>query len=310
MLSPIQQNRQSGQTLSEYSLGIALVAILSLTALSNLGGNLKVAFKQMIPKAAPSAIVNTMPTTNNPTNAPNGSVKLQTGSSNGNIAGNFSESVIEPHDYTTRLTGTVTTLGANGTTFQLANQVKALGEKMLASGEITETEANKLYALANQGYRLAELEKQVEDASKRNSSTGDFLGSSISFDGKNYTIPEVAGLIGFGTPTDLTQDIKKNSNYMLETADASPETLAFIQLYQDAISVPGLQNSEAKGVISQLSSEISYLTDAISNLIYGAYDPNITLENLNKNTVSVATVYDSTSLCYVGNGKSDAASCK
>ena len=299
---------QHGQSLTEYGLGIGLVALIALAGLTSLGENLNIAFENMIPKPSPPVAVSVPPI--GLANVSGGSGSSQGPAQTGAPAKFSGNSVIKPADFTTSLTSTVTTLGANGTTFELAKQLKAMAAKMLASGEITETEANKLYMLANQGYRLADLEKQVEEASKRNGSTGAFLGSSITFDSKSYTMPEVASLIGFGTPTELRQDIVANNNYMLETKDASPETLAFINLYQDAISGPNLQNSPAKGVVSQLSSEISYLTDDVSNLIYGAYAPDITLENLNQNTVSAATVYDSTAICYVGNGHSGPSACK
>lgn len=300
----ISRHCQSGQALSEYGLGIGLVALVALAGLTNLGGNLKVSLEKMLPQAPPPLAATAPPAispaagsgnTGTPGALPIAAVAGRPAAFNGT-------SIIQPANFTTRMTGTVATLGANGTTFELSNQLKSMAGKMLESGEISEAEANKLYALANQGYRLAALEKLVEDASRSHSSTAAFLASSINFDGKTYTMPEVAGLIGFGTPTELRQDIVANSNYMLETKDASPETLAFINLYHDAISSPNMQNSPAKGVVSQLSSEISYLTDGISNLIYGAYDPNITLENLNQNTVSAATVYDSTAICYIGNG--------
>lgn len=286
-----------GQSLVEYGLCIGLVVLLALVGLQALGVNLNVCFTNMIPDpkaavaASPSAA--TLPVSGTSVTIP------PAGSGGGGTKGS---SVVKASDYTVRMAGTVATLGANGTTFELSSQLKAIADKLRSSGEITDAEANKLVALANQGFRLAELEKKVEEASKRSGSTQGFLQSSIQFDGKSYTMPEVAGLIGFGTPTDLTQDIKNNSNYMLETSNASPETLAFITLYQDAISGANIQNSEAKGIVSQLSSEISYLTDAVSNLIYGAYDPNISLENLNKNTASQASVYDSTAICYIGNG--------
>ncbi len=303
-----RQHLQHGQSLTEYGLGIGLVALISLAGLTSLGGNLKIALENMIPKPTPPVAVS-VALPGGPAKGSGSSSSSQGPTQTGAPVSFSGNSVIKPADFTTNLTSTVTTLGANGTTFELAKQLNAMSAKMLASGEISETEANKLYALANQGYRLANLEKQVEDASKRNSSTGAFLASSINFDGKTYTMPQVASLIGFGTPTELRQDIKANNNYMLETNDASPETLAFINLYQDAINSPNLQNSEAKGVVSQLSSEISYLTDDVSNLIYGAYAPDITLENLNQNTVSAATVYDSTAICYVGNGHSGPSSC-
>jgi Flp pilus assembly pilin Flp len=207
---------------------------------------------------------------------------------------------IKPSDYSLNLTNVVQTIGANGATSQLAQELQALAKKMKDSGEIDQAEADKILALANQGFRLADLENLVETQSKNAGSTQAFLASSINFNGKTMSMQDVAGIIGYGTPTDLTEDIKNDPNYMMSTQYASPETLTFLNLYNDATGVNGIQNQEAKNVVTKLSSEIAYLTDAVSNLIYGASDPNITLENLRGNTASQATVYDSYGICYTG----------
>lgn len=285
-----------GQSSTEYGLGIGLVALLTVGALHMLGNTLNISASNMIPDHSPSVAL-----------PPVGGViaidrlpadqKISPGAD-----GYRSRGILKISDFTIRMAGTVATLGANGTTFELSGQLKAIAVKLQQSGEISDAEANKLLALANQGFRLAELEKQVEEASKHTGSTHDFLQSSIQFDGKRYTIPEVAALIGFGTQSDLIEDIRNNPNYMLETETALPETLAFINLYHDAISGANIQNSEARGVVSQLSSEISYLTDAVCDLIMSSYDPSVALDDLKKNTASQATVYDATAICYVGNG--------
>lgn len=291
---------RSAQAMTEYMIGASLIAVISIGALFALGNNLDDLLKMLLPAppktmtanagkpisvdvAAPP--VSNIPDVAVPPTSPTGA------------------NAVSVSDYSGSLTSIVSTVGANGATSQLAAQLVALAAKLKESGQISDEEANKLVSLANQGFRLADLERSVEEASKTKGSTQAFLQSSINFDGKTYTIPEVAGLIGFGSPTDLTQDIQNNSNYMLEStpsSTAAPETLAFLNRYQDVINSPNIQNSEAQKVVSQLSSQISYLSDAVSNLIYGANDPNISLENLNKNTASVATVYDSHSICYLG----------
>jgi len=212
-------------------------------------------------------------------------------------------SAIDLPGLSTGMAARVQTLGANGTTSLLAVQLQALAEKLLKDETITQDSANKILALANQGFRLAALERSIEDASQKANSNQEFMNTSILFDGKNITMADAANLIGFTTPTDCNQDIATNPAYMLNPANASPETLSFINLYQAALSDPSITNSaEAQGLISQLSSQISYLSDDVGNIIWSAQLTSQSLTTIHNNVISYASTYDSTAICYMGNG--------
>jgi len=165
--------KDCGQGLSEYSLGIALVAVVSLGALTLLGGSLSDVFENLLPKdfkspmavatipkpLAPEVIapVPQQPATQTQTQiqtpglpADGFSLKLSNG-----------KTLAFPQ-YPKDMRKSIETLGANGTTSLLAGTLQALIKQLKDAGEITDAQAANLMAVANQGYKIAGMEKTVE----------------------------------------------------------------------------------------------------------------------------------------------------
>lgn len=277
----------AGQSLTEYGLIMSLVALLSLGGLIDLGKNVSNLATHMIPGYQAPASSGVPPGSNGGVGASTG------GGGNGGVQGNVSLSL---QDYPTELTSSVQTAGVNGTTMQLSSQLKSIAQTLLASGQIPEEDANRLTALANQGLRMAALESQIEAASQKAGSNEAFLNTPIMFEGQAFLVKDAGNLIGFSTTGNPATDLTADAHYMLSTHTAQPETLAFLNLYNDAAAIPGLQNTETMAIVQKLSAEVSYLSDVASDHVNSAHLPTTTLGGLQQQTISSATAFDSHSI--------------
>jgi len=280
-----------GNTIVEYTLiGIAVI-VVSIGALNLLGQSIHGAFA-----AVKGSMENSIQSSN--------SAIAQHASAKANfVAGVSSQITINantPSVLSGSLASLVQTSGANGATAALSLQLQTLANQLLSEGKISQDEANKLLALANQGFIIASLESQIEAASKSAASNQDFLNTTINFQGTSYLVKDAANLIGFSSPGNPTTDLSANSNYMLQTNTASPQTLAFLNLYQQAINSPELTTAGAVASVQQLSAQISYLSDVTCDLANSAYNPQITLTALHQQTISSATAYDSSQIAQMG----------
>ncbi len=91
----------------------------------------------------------------------------------------------------------IATVGANGTTTALANDITSKAKQSLSSGEISQEEYDIIMRVANKGHEIAALQGMLSSAaSKANGSAGSYDSMNITFNGKSYS------------PSELSQHLK------------------------------------------------------------------------------------------------------
>lgn len=180
----------------------------------------------------------------------------------------------------------VETSGANGTTTLLLSALEQLAQDMQAAGAINAVQASSLKDLANQGHRIAEIERTIEDFAA-GLGPGDQMGSaSIMFEWMGYN-----------------KDILAR-----EVSSGGSEMRHFKQLYQDAVDQGALNDPAAKAVVEQLVSYIELLGNAFYDATFWA-DNAKELNERTAGTVSQKTDLSSSSICATGGGTDSGIQC-
>lgn len=140
--------------------------------------------------------------------------------------------------------------GANGATELLSNTLTLRADTLLASGEITQEQANLLYDLANEGHTLAESQAVFENALQTGQST-------VLFGNKKYKLTEYGFLLGFKKRTTPEE------NWELNPTIASPLLQPFAAQYQAVTQSDMFQNPTVKEQVGSLVIQIGALSDSI-----------------------------------------------
>jgi len=285
--------RKAGQTLTEYGLIGGSLAVVCIAALSQLGGNIASVTTHVIPPpqhlsltAQPQA-QDTVPMT--------GSV-----SSINNANPQFKELAIPQN-----LPAFIQVAGANGTTALFSNQFRNMGEHMLAKGEITEEQANYFYELANQGNRIATIEKLIEDAMKNGRDT-------VLFEGRTYTPYELSSRVGWPEEPSsyYTMRIDTANDAMNRAPDNRSETMqTFLSSYQKLEQSGGLNNPTIQKNVSALSAKISYLSEMVQANVSDQYW-GVTTTPLDSYIASHTSYWSASQICDTGKGKTVGITCQ
>jgi hypothetical protein len=216
----------------------------------------------------------------------------------------------------TNMAQMVDTSGANGTTELLASQLEQMAKQLLDTGKIDQAQYGSMVELANQGHRIAEIERQVELAAASTATKADFLKQKVSVDGKSYSMQQVfEDLIGWEdginasdrTPADA---FSKNS--------VNDETGKFISLYQQLQHSGAMSDPQIKASVENLSGQITFLSeltqDASQTIFYNDLTPKqmsgMMVADVKKNTsISQATNGNSAQICTTGNSSDTGTHC-
>lgn len=99
-------------------------------------------------------------------------------------------------------------MGANGSTELVANPIVKSAEQQLSAGSITETQYNKLIALAKEGYNFVALQAAVETAAGKLKKGNNIKSIDVKVNGKSMTVQEVWEKIGYNDePSSLPTEI-------------------------------------------------------------------------------------------------------
>jgi len=141
--------------------------------------------------------------------------------------------------------------GANGATDYLASTLTQRTEALLASGAITQEQANELYKLANAGHNLASAQTVLENAL----ATGQ---TSITVNNQSYSLQEYAYQLGYKVSTSAVQ------NWQVNPGDANTFLEPFAQQYALVKQSPAMQDPQVGQQVSSLVMQIGALSDAIN----------------------------------------------
>jgi hypothetical protein len=199
-------------------------------------------------------------------------------------------------DFSTKLV----TLGANGTTDLLATQLTLVAQALKEIGAITEAQSEDLLNLANQGHTIAQAERLIEDSvsGKTQSSTGMY-----TFQGKEYTLDQLAGQIGFG---GVSMDEVANP---LTSDKAEPVLANFQSLYTTAQRDGSLEIPEVKALVDQASSQILTTGELVED-VYTREQITDDYAAFKTRLASNATNASSGAICTAGRNTDTGQSCR
>lgn len=307
MFKLIIHHKLPGQSLTEYALGIGLVALVSAGALMMLGNQLQGSFAGMLGSApAPSPIGASS------TAAGGGSGETPSSASTGmpeNLAPDKTGSALtlkeDAESIPADLPGFIQTAGANGTTSLFSNQLKQMGEQLLATGEINQDQANAFFNLANQGNRIATVEKLIEQADQSGS-------SSVTFEGKSYTPYELSRSIGWPDEPSSYYSMNVTSGADIVNRspnNRSPEMQAFVSAYQTLEKSGGLSNPGIAQAVGAMGAKIAYLSEVVESNVADRQWGNTSVA-LQDYVASSTSYWKASEICGAGGGTTSGVTCQ
>jgi Flp pilus assembly pilin Flp len=301
-----QENRKAiklaGNTLPEYALIGSLVIVGSVGGLILLGGNLQgefSSFGQSLKRIQPSQSASGFNLSQ---------IAAQTGlspSGNSVMYTTRTGAVIALPDYPQPISTTVNTIGANGTTALMANQILKIAQQLLDAGDISEEQYGTLVALANQGHYIAEVERILEAAAAQVTTSEEYESTTVSFNGKEYTMNSLRMLIGFGTGSNNPATIKNP----LSDTRAYPEASKFQALYQAAIESGALSDPVSRQIVETLATEIVYLSEVANCTSTEILQNSLTPDQMTQRLTSHMTHRDSSGICREGRSLDNGIQC-
>jgi Flp pilus assembly pilin Flp len=242
-----------GSSITEYTLPIALIAVAGIISLTAFGDSLQGIFASYGNKP------NLAPTNKQAASAPSAN-ESQTPSLSGapETASETSPDIIDdklaPPSFLSNISSAIDSTGANGTTEELASYLSQYVAQKLKEGKITESQANILQDLANEGHSLAAYQKALETAFVNKSQT-------ISYNGQSYSIEAFGKLIG-----GQNADKKTVSSVESNTSSVVGEKLqTFLSKYQQAVNSNAMIDPQIYADVSSLSSNIVTISASLGN---------------------------------------------
>jgi Flp pilus assembly pilin Flp len=203
------------------------------------------------------------------------------------------------------------TLGANGTTKLLSQQLAELARQLLADNKISQSQSNILMQMANQGFQIAQVESMVEDATQQAGGDIEKLKSMrYSYNGESDTAYDLAAKVGFNnhSPTDYA-----NLNILTDTSNAQYEMAGFLNFYNQAQAAGLMDIPEVKASIDSAATQIASTGETVETLLYTTTIRNEgaipSYDDFKSKLASSATQMNSASICTTGNFSTDGVSC-
>jgi hypothetical protein len=222
---------------------------------------------------------------------------------------------------TSPLGQSIATLGANGTTTVLANNLAQLAQELLESGDISESQYNILIQLSDAGHKQAMIEAVIEHAanSAAGASSSTFLDNTqVVLDGHTKTIGELWNSLGYNAPggggryfTSTGKVVNTLPADLLHPAssDVASSLEAFLDVYHQAESSGALSDPVVEQVVSSLSTQIALTSDALVQAVGQVYLGNSPAGQIQTLAASATTHMDSAGICTAGSGTDSGVSC-
>jgi polyhydroxyalkanoate synthesis regulator phasin len=291
---------RSGQTLSEYTLVGCLVSVVAIVGLIGLGGNLDEAMRRILPSPSQKAVASPAVTAAVPAPLP----------MDGPIPVSLTGQTVLVDMAPVNAKNNIQTAGVNGTTTLLANQLIAIEQDLAQNGELTPEQASLFSNLANQGHRMANIERLVEQAATMATDTESYRQVRLTLDGQQYAPDELHNMLGW-------KDAHMHA-FMLTSPEAainmlpekqSVELKTFLSMYSALAQSNALQNPQVKASVDQLVTQIAFLSDVTKNASAGLIrgDWSVPMKDL---VVSESTDINSVGICQNGQQTDTRQSCQ
>lgn len=303
-----------GQSLTEYSVAIALVVLVVTPALILFGGQLKNAWQGFNTGISPTkrtqvAITNSTALQQ----AMNATVRFQT--AKGTMI-TLNSALSNPLDKN------ISTLGANGTTAMLADSLSNVAKQLLDSGDISQTQYNVLIQLSNAGHTQAQLQTVIEQAMK-NMPQGEapytyMANTQVTLNGKTSSLYDIWNTLSYGAPnggyryfpaTDTAINTLPTDLLHPPSSNVLSSLSAFLDVYHQAESSGALSDPAVAQVVSSLSTQIALSSDTLMQAVGEVYLGHSSAGQIPSLEVSVATNMNSAGICTTGNGTDSGVQC-
>ena len=217
---------------------------------------------------------------------------------------------VELPNYPNNIQETVQTIGANGATELLSDQLEILAKQLLAEGAITEKQANALIFLANKGHTLADLEKGLENTLNNGKNANAIRENQIVMDVRNFRQN------GDPLGTKDTQsyngvlDLVGKMDVEIATGKPSSNLLWFQNAWDDAKRSGAMANPNVKAIVNQLAGTIYDIANEVGKVTKDfARDKISSPTNVMPLVASQQTHDNSAGICTVGNGQDSGIHC-
>lgn len=310
--------RSKGTSLPENSLTLGLVIMVCVLALTLTGGNIRHMFETV---GSQLHLIGMKDKTSDPTqdgeSGDDGAGQGQ-GTSGRHKAVNITlgdGTVLTLSNYPDNLAESVETVGANGTTEELAKFIALTAEKLRAAGAIDEPQYQSLMDLSNQGFKIGETQAKIQQAFQESNGDEALYADKLQAAGLNATYKPVLNTdvgekrhaivydLYTGGPTQIdpanflesiagysTQDLQSTVNS--NGSEMQNGTLKMAYLLELAKRSGALDNPQAKAIVNFATQDIVRMATGSGSALN---DQDIA-ENIRE------IRGDATSICNVGNG--------
>lgn len=309
----MQMSRQHehGQSLTEYGVIAALIAVVSVGGILALNDGIQEGMDSLFSRgnSGPAPLTPVLAATSLPSSSLEGTTggnpaqaqsptTTNDGTGTGNVNLTLSNGQTLALDINAVDTGQmIETAGANGATQLLASQLEQVAQQLLAQNLVTPAEASQLTALANQAYKYAEIQSiLMEQTHKYGTDVHALYDNPIKYNGKTYIDPDdLANLLG-----------ETNTG-------PGAEMLKMESLMKSVQKLPIMQEASIKTLVNLLSGQVYDIGQSVENTYDGEPYPE-SFKNFKEATSSIKNNYEKTSnnagtICTMGNGKANGVSC-
>lgn len=297
----IERNAQglsaaAGNTLTEYALIGILLVVVSFGALQVLGSNFNAAVAMIKSEASTKSSIATAAWV-----AHNAAATGKTPTLTAEEQAILQES----------LTSKLQTTGANGATEILAKQLAAAAEQLLKDGKIDKSQYDLLIKLSNEGHKMAQMQGMIADAMKfAHGDVAALNNMKFTLDGKSYTAPELAAMIGFNGPSPASfgpTDILSTPS----GGTTGSEVGNFLDIYNQALASGALADPLAKSTVDSASTQIASLGELTEDTIWNVKDNGMPMDDANIKTLTSesSTQMNSSKICNAGKFVDNGALC-
>ena len=282
---------KKGNALIEYALPLTLVLLISIPAWQAVSQGY-------------SQKVETVFADNDSTNSLLGSSGSNSGNASGTTAdssqsNNTASSAGNPWVNTKNPVSPaiIESAGVNGYTEALAAYIYDLSQELQASGEINAKQASAIIDMANQGYRMAAIQKLLEDQTNLYPNDKQaFENALVTFNGETKTVKTWAYMFNKGI----------NEPEYPEPVEAKK----FKELFDKVVnSKQSISNPEIKQYVKNLGNEIIQVSNLFQNALTDI-DVSVLPKDMVKTVYSQQTEKGSKNICTTGGGKANENDCE
>ncbi len=312
------EKKFSGVSMSEYALVAGLVLLLVIPGLSSLGDVLNKVVSNMLPAMAKSsptspALVSLPPAVQPSPSLPVNNPVVSGGQFSGKTIGvsfRAGNGTVDLPNYPSNIQETVQTIGANGATELLSDQLEILAKQLLQKGAITEQQANALIFLANKGHTLADMEKGLESSLKSGQNSKALNNVQIVMDVRSFR--QDGDPMGNKTTQSYNGilDLVGKMDVELATGKPSSNLLYFKNAWDAAERSGAMTNPNVKAIVNQLAGTIYDIANEVGKVTKDFARDKISSPTDVVPMVAAQQTHDnSAGICMVGNGRDSGIHC-